>query len=48
MPKKTKEGKKQFPFFFLFTALFGTKGQLDRFRFSLEDMTTARKYCCVV
>ena len=34
--------------FFLFTTLLGTKGQLDRFRFCLEDMATARKYRCVV
>ena len=38
MPKETKEGTKQLSFFFfLFTTIFGTKGQLDRFRFSLED-----------
>ena len=47
MPKETKEGKTQFPCF-LFNALFGIKGQLDRFRISLEDMATARKYCCLV
>ena len=37
---------KQFPF--SITAPICTKGQLNHFRFFLEDMATARKYCCVV
>ena len=58
MPKETEKGKKvtgtnirgkaECNPFFRFTTLLGTKEQLDRFCFFLEDMTTARKYCCVV
>ena len=30
------------------SCIFCKKGQLDRFRFFLEGMATAQKYCCVV